>query len=63
MSNMSYCRFQNTHLDLQDCVEELEYADSDVFLDELSAAEFVAMQKMYHLCKLYIQNHDFIINN
>jgi len=62
MSNMSYCRFHNTHLALQDCVEEMEYADSlEDF--ELSPSEFVAMQKMYHLCKLFIQNHDFITNN
>lgn len=62
MSNMSYCRFQNTHIALQDCVEEMEYANSlEDF--ELSADEFLDMQKMYHLCELFIQNHDFITNN
>ena len=35
MSNMSYCRFRNTLLDLQDCAAELErlalFADADSY--------------------------------
>jgi sulfur relay (sulfurtransferase) complex TusBCD TusD component (DsrE family) len=27
MSNMSYCRFQNTASDLSDCIEALQYRD------------------------------------
>jgi hypothetical protein len=61
-NNLSNIRFQNTHIALQDCVEEMEYANS---LEDfaLSGDEFVAMQKMYHLCELFIQNHDFLTNN
>jgi hypothetical protein len=59
---MTILRFQNTHIALKDCVEEMEYANSLADF-ELSGAEFVAMQKMYHLCELFIQNHDFLTNN
>lgn len=27
MSNMAYCRFENTYLDLQDCLENLSSTD------------------------------------
>ena len=44
MSNMSYCRFQNTLSDLQDCEEHL----SD---DDLSEDEEEARIKLVKLCK------------
>lgn len=48
MSNMSYCRFENTNRDLEDCVEALETmirtkAKGDqLSRDELSAAKALA---------------------
>jgi hypothetical protein len=36
MANMSYCRFQNTLADLQDCYEHME--DEDLSEDEKKAA-------------------------
>jgi len=42
MSNMSYCRFQNTLGDLEDCLEALRDLDgdvSDLSHDEANAAE------------------------
>jgi len=41
MANMSYCRFQNTSMDLADCVEALEnYWDmDDLSTDEINGLE------------------------
>ena len=49
MSNMSYCRFQNTALDLDDCadaLEELLNADREA----LSADELRAAKRLVELC-------------
>ena len=42
MSNMSYCRFQNTLQDLRDCYENIE--------EEVSQDEHQARLKMLSLC-------------
>lgn len=47
MTNMSYCRFQNTLSDLEDCVDAL-YEISD--LDELSDDEKRAAKKLIKAC-------------
>ena len=40
MSNMSYCRFQNTSMDLGDCVDALEnHWDLDLSTDEINGLE------------------------
>jgi hypothetical protein len=44
MSNMSYCRFENTYKDLYDCYENL--GDED-----LSADERVYRTKLVKLCQ------------
>ena len=41
MANMSYCRFRNTMMDLDDCLEALEYKE------ELSKDEFDACKRMF----------------
>ena len=50
MSNMSYCRFHNTNLDLQDCIyyaEELIDNDGkDEYNEPLSEMEMRAMHEM-----------------
>jgi hypothetical protein len=52
MSNMSYCRFQNTLSDLRDCQSFLsEFLDIDSAEKELSSEEFKAMKKLITLCK------------
>jgi hypothetical protein len=43
MSNMSYCRFENTLADLKDCAENLE--------EELSEREHKARKKLIETCK------------
>lgn len=46
MSNMSYCQFQNTLGDLQDCYETL----NEKSLDELSDEERKAAKQLIQLC-------------
>lgn len=45
MSNMSYCRFGNTVIDLQDCYDNL-FED----LEELSKEEKEAREQLIALC-------------
>lgn len=44
MSNMSYCRFENTLKDLRDCDEHL-------FDNDLSEEEEKARERLIQLCK------------
>ena len=40
MANMSYCRFQNTSIDLADCLDALEnHWDLDLSIDEVNGLE------------------------
>lgn len=48
MANMSYCRFENTFKDLQDCLEDLYYGDG---FSELSKSEQKYRNKLIDLCK------------
>ena len=57
MSNMSYCRFQNTFLDFRDCVQEMDEAYNIKDM-ELSEDEARAMKQMYSWCERYIENLD-----
>jgi len=43
MSNMSYCRFENTYPDLKDC-----YANMS---DDLEGSEFRYRERLIDLCK------------
>ena len=47
MSNMSYCRFENTYADLEDCYENWE--------GDLSDSELEARNEMYELCKKIVE--------
>jgi hypothetical protein len=51
MANMSYCRFQNTTLDLQDCISAIEEAFDDgltiaEFIEDLGKEEYVAYKNL-----------------
>ena len=48
MSNMSYCRFQNTMQDLQDCLNAMREASSMADMN-LSDDEYQAFQEMASL--------------
>lgn len=60
MANMSYCRFQNTELDLRDCVYALDEEDE---FQCLSADERAAALDMMTLCSQYIEKMEMLINN
>lgn len=52
MSNMSYCRFQNTLSDLQDCYNEMSnYSSREEFLESLSTDEKRAAERLLGLCE------------
>lgn len=46
MANMSYCRFENTYSDLQDCYDSL----SNKSFDELSESERKYAIKLVRMC-------------
>jgi hypothetical protein len=50
MGNMSYCRFQNTELDLRDCYHSMVEDDGD----ELSDDEQKAKKRLMELCEKII---------
>jgi hypothetical protein len=45
MTNMSYCRFENTYRDLNDCYDALSYGD------ELSESEQDFRERLVDLCR------------
>tara|TARA_R100000742_G_C4278956_1_gene102520 strand:- start:309 stop:512 length:204 start_codon:yes stop_codon:yes gene_type:complete len=47
MSNLSYCRFQNTARDLRDCLNAIE----DGQIDDLSFEEFKGIQQILQDCE------------
>lgn len=49
MANMSYCRFQNTLLDLRDCYDAINSAEADD--EKLSEEELKAKKRLLMLCK------------
>ena len=53
MSNMSYCRFQNTLKDLQDCFNAL----NEEPIDELSREERSSAEDILILCQEFIEEH------
>lgn len=48
---MSYCRFENTHDDLRDCVSTLRQGGSE----DLSDSERKFAEKIKDLCKEYLE--------
>jgi len=51
--NMSYCRFQNTYLDLKDCLEYLQ--DNNFETENLSDEELRAYNRLVQTCKEIIE--------
>lgn len=61
MSNMSYCRFQNTSMDLRDCVNEMDEAYTLRDMD-LSREELESMKWMRELCERFLANSERLQN-
>ena len=49
---MSYCRFQNTAADFDDCLEVIESASN--LEEELSREEYRAAKQLYEMAKRYV---------
>ena len=54
--NMSYCRFQNTVIDLVDCLRALEEIDFD--LKKLSKDEMEAACRLIEICQEIAGQYD-----
>jgi hypothetical protein len=57
MANMSYCMFENTNMDLRDCVSTMEEAYDLADLD-LSKTEMSAMKNMRWLCEKFLEESE-----
>lgn len=52
MGNMSYCRFENTYKDLQDCQEALQgYGSLQEAFEEVNQYEKRYVKRLVELCK------------
>ena len=54
MSNMSYCRFENTLADLRDCLEQLFQGclvNKDEYEEYLSESEFDSAVELIEMCR------------
>lgn len=56
MANMSYCRFHNTAMDLDDCLEALEWEDDE----KLSDFEWRAANRMFRRFLDFMVDRDII---
>ena len=50
MSNMSYCRYHNTLIDLRDCADHIHDDNTD-----LAISEVAARKKLIELCEMIVE--------
>lgn len=62
MSNMSYCRFENTYNDLRDCARVMEEA-CDLRELDLSRSEQLHMRLMRELAEQFIEEYDHLMES
>ena len=58
MANMSYCRFHNTRLDMDDCIEALKRAEWDE--EKISADEILKCKLMFDSIIEYLEYEGII---
>lgn len=56
MSNMSYCRFENTYKDLADCIDHMNETD-------LSETENLYRKKLIEACKYIVDESDRMLED
>ena len=61
MPSMSYCRFENTSLDMANCVNDLEEAYTFSELDH-NEYEKVARKRLYELAQDYVSQYERLEN-
>lgn len=54
MSNLSYCRYENTAADMQDCYDAIRYDG----LNDLSGSERKCAHKLYETAMKYIKEYE-----
>ena len=52
MANMSYCKFRNTLIDFNSCLETVEFAED--LESELSAEELIAAKNLYKAAERFV---------
>lgn len=58
MTNMSYCRFENTLADLKDCEDNWNGSElDDGSLDKLSESEQRARERLLEVCRRIISDY------
>lgn len=58
MANMSYCKFENTFKDLNDCLTSLENYSIEELEENASIHEKPYIRKLINLCIEISQNYD-----
>lgn len=58
MGNMSYCRFENTFRDMQDCQNALD----DKGLRGMSSSEKKYAKRLIEMCKEIVDNHEGLLD-
>lgn len=61
MANMSYCRFENTMRDLQDCVYAMEESETMADLD-MNQYEEQAFLAMWNVARNFLAEHERLLN-
>ena len=66
MSNMTYCRFQNTSKDLQDCIDAVEQMTNndgcDEFNEHLSRDEKRAFEEMVEQARYFFETGEQLLD-
>lgn len=60
MANMSYCMFENTSMDLADCVSRMEEAESLQDLD-MNDYELRAFHEMWRTARAFLAEHERLL--
>lgn len=60
MPSMSYCKFENTEIDLSQCVAAMEEASTLGDLD-MNEYEKQAFNRMWDLCRQFLAEHERLI--
>ena len=61
MSNMSYCRFENTNRDFADCLQAAREMGEQGF-EELSEYEQEAYLSLLEAAKTFLQDHGAVVD-
>lgn len=58
---MSYCMFENTSRDLEQCISAMEEAETIADLD-MNSYESSAFYAMFRLCRNFLAEHERLLN-